>query len=56
MTDFQTAYKVLLLIKFYYGIIFDSITLSLRHFTATEILKLIILSFALLQKKNFALY
>ena len=56
MTDLQTAYKVLLLIKFYYGIIFDSITLSLRHFTATEILKLIIFSFVLLQKKNFALY
>ena len=56
MTDFQTAYKVLLLTKFYYEIIFDSITLSLWHFTATEILKLIILSFALLQKKNFGLH
>ena len=50
MTDFQTSYMVLPLKKFYHVEIFDSIMLSLRRFTATEILKLV----ALFQKKNLS--
>ena len=52
MTNFQTSYMVLLLKQFYHVVIFDSIMLSLQRFTATEILKLVILSFALSQKKK----
>ena len=50
MTNFQTSYMVLLLKQFYHVVIFDSIMLSLQRFTATEILKLVILSFALSHK------
>ena len=54
MTNFQTSHMVLLLKQFYHVVIFDSIMLSLQRFTATEILKLVILSFALSQKKNLS--